>query len=110
MFFIGIEMILGIEIFKPDTESDSSTSIVPLAFPLIAGAGTMTTLISLRVAYTYPNILVGIVINLILVYIVLKSSAWLEMKISRAGFNILRKVFGIILLSIAIKLVKSQFT
>lgn len=109
MFFIGMEMILGVEIFKPDAESASSTSIVPLAFPLIAGAGTMTTLISLRAAYTYPNILVGIVINLILVYIVLKSSAWLERKIGKAGFNILRKVFGIILLSIAIKLVKSQF-
>lgn len=110
MFFIGMEMVLGIEIFKPDPDSGPHTSIVPLAFPLIAGAGTMTTLISLRAAYTYPNILVGIVINLILVYIVLKSSAWLERKIGKAGFNILRKVFGIILLSIAIKLVKSQFT
>lgn len=110
MFFIGMEMILGIEIFKPDTDTGSSTSVVPLAFPLIAGAGTMTTLISLRAAYTYPNILTSIVINLILVYIVLKSSAWLERRIGKTGFNILRKVFGIILLSIAIKLVKNQFT
>lgn len=109
MFLIGMEMILGIEIFKSDPGSAASASIVPLAFPLIAGAGTMTTLISLRAAYTYPNILVGIVINLFLVYIVLKSSVWLEKKIGMAGFNILRKVFGIILLSIAIKLVKSQF-
>ncbi len=110
MFLIGMEMILGIEIFKSDPDSSASSSIVPLAFPLIAGAGTMTTLISLRAAYTYPNILVGIVINLILVYIVLKSSAWLEYRIGQAGFNILRKVFGIILLSIAIKLIKNQFT
>ena len=110
MFLIGMEMILGIELFKSDPESDSSASIVPLAFPLIAGAGTMTTLISLRAAYNYPNILIGIVINLILVYIVLKSSVWLETKIGKAGFTIIRKVFGIILLAIAIKLVKGQFS
>lgn len=110
IFLIGMEMVLGIEIFKPDLESDSSASIVPLAFPLIAGAGTMTTLISLRAAYSYPNIIAGIVINLILVYIVLKSSVWLERKIGHAGFAIIRKVFGIILLAIAIKLAKSQFS
>jgi multiple antibiotic resistance protein len=111
MFLIGMEMILGVEIFKPEADTGGgSHSIVPLAFPLLAGAGTMTTLISLRAAYTYPNILLGIVINLILVFIVLKSSAWLEDKLGKAGFNILRKIFGIILLSIAIKLVKNQFT
>ncbi|MFP4090123.1 MAG: MarC family protein [Cyclobacteriaceae bacterium] len=111
IFLIGLEMILGVEIFKPEIdESGSSHSIVPLAFPLLAGAGTMTTIISLRAAYTYPNILAGIIINLILVFIVLKSSAWLEDKLGKAGFNILRKVFGIILLSIAIKLVKNQFS
>lgn len=109
MFLIGMEMVLGIELFKSDPNSESNASIVPLAFPLIAGAGTMTTLISLRAAYSYPNILVGIVINLILVYIVLKSSVWLERKIGQSGFTILRKVFGIILLAIAIKLVKNQF-
>jgi len=108
MFLIGMEMVLGIEIFKSDPESETDATIVPIAFPLIAGAGTMTTLISLRAAYSYPNILVGIVINLILVYIVLKSSVWLENKIGKAGFNILRKVFGIILLAIAIKLIKAQ--
>jgi multiple antibiotic resistance protein len=111
IFLIGLEMILGIEIFKPEIdESGSSHSIVPLAFPLLAGAGTMTTIISLRAAYSYPNILAGIIINLILVFIVLKSSAWLEDKLGKAGFNILRKVFGIILLSIAIKLVTNQFS
>ena len=109
MFLIGMEMILGIELFKSDPDNESNASIVPLAFPLIAGAGTMTTLISLRAAYSYPNILVGIVINLILVYIVLKSSVWLEQKIGQSGFAIIRKVFGIILLAIAIKLIKNQF-
>lgn len=108
MFLLGMEMILGVEYFKADQHDASTTSIVPIAFPLIAGAGTMTTLISLRAEYSQPNLLVGIFINLIFVYIVLKSSSWLEKKIGKAGFNILRKVFGIILLSIAIKLFKSN--
>lgn len=109
MFLVGMEMILGVEIFKTDPDDSGDASVVPLAFPLIAGAGTMTTLISLRAAFSYPNILLGIVINLFLVYIVLKSSVWLEKKIGKVGFNILRKVFGIILLAIAIKLFKTQF-
>src|SRR5690606_1721752 len=108
MFLIGMEMILGVHIFKPDTDSPGSGSIVPLAFPLIAGAGTMTTILSLKAEYAQYNILIGIVVNLIFVYIVLKTSGWLERKIGAAGFNILRKVFGIILLSIAIKLFKSN--
>lgn len=110
MILIGMEMILGITIFKADAEEvGSSSSVVPLAFPLIAGAGTMTTLISLRAEYSLSNILVGVVVNLLFVYVVLKSSNWLEKKIGKAGFNILRKVFGIILLSIAIKLIKNNF-
>lgn len=108
MFFLGVEMVLGIELFKPDASGATSSSIVPLAFPLIAGAGTMTTLISLRAEYSQPNVLVGVVLNLIFVYIVLKSSSWLEKKLGPAGFNILRKVFGIILLAIAIKLFKNN--
>jgi len=109
MFLIGMEMVLGIELFKTDQEESMNTaSIVPIAFPLIAGPGTMTSLISLRAAYTLPSILIGVIINLILIYIVLKSSGWLERKIGKAGFNILRKVFGIILLSIAIKLFKTS--
>jgi multiple antibiotic resistance protein len=111
MFLLGMEMVLGVEFFKSDEADASSTSIVPIAFPLIAGAGTMTTLISLRAEYSQPNVLVGIFLNLILVYIVLKSSNWMERKIGKAGFNILRKVFGIILLSIAIKLfINNLFT
>ncbi len=107
MFFIGLELTLGITLFKPDTGEGSSSSIVPLAFPLMVGPGTMTALISLRAEYEMPNILIGIVINTILIYVVLKSSTWLERKLGVSGFNILRKVFGIILLAIAIKLFKN---
>lgn len=106
MFLIGMEMILGRNIFTSEMEDTGSHSIVPLAFPLIAGAGTMTTLISLRAAYAQPNILIGILLNLLLVYVVLKTSGWLEKKIGKGGFTVIRKVFGIILLAISIKLFK----
>jgi multiple antibiotic resistance protein len=109
MFLIGMEMILGLQLFRTDPDDVSSASIVPIAFPLIAGAGTMTTLISLKVEYSTMNILIGIVLNLIFVYIVLKTCGWMERKIGKAGFNILRKVFGIILLSISIKLFKNHW-
>ncbi len=107
LFLIGMEMVLGIHLFQSNPQSKSG-SIVPLAFPLIVGAGTLTTLLSLRAAYALSNILVGIVINLIFVYIVLKSSSWIEQKLGESGSDILRKVFGVILLAIAIKLFKSN--
>ncbi len=110
MFFLGMEMILGIQIFKEGSHDVKTASIVPLAFPLIAGAGTMTTLISLKAEYETANIFVGVFVNLLFVYIVLKTSGWLERKIGNGGFMILRKVFGIILLSIAIKLFKTNLT
>ncbi|MFD2248093.1 MarC family protein [Pontibacter ruber] len=109
IFLIGLEMILGKDFFHTDPDIKSG-SIVPLAFPLIVGAGTMTTLLSLRAAYSLPNVLIGILLNLAFVYIVLKSSAWLERKLGKAGANILRKVFGVILLAIAIKLFKTNLT
>ena len=115
IFLMGLEMILDRNIFKhaPAIEGEPGGSwvhsIVPLAFPIIAGAGTMTTILSLRATYLVPDILVGIVLNLVVVYAVLKSSAWLERKLGRAGSDVLRKVFGIILLAIAIKLVKTYF-
>lgn len=109
MFILGLELVLGLQFFKVDTDDISSTSIVPIAFPLIAGAGTMTTLIALKAEYQTLNILIAILLNMIFVYIVLKSSGWLERKLGNAGFNILRKVFGIILLSIAIKLFKNHW-
>ncbi len=110
MFIIGLEMILGVEFFKHEQIEGGATSssIVPIAFPLIAGAGTMTTLLSLRAEYLLSNILVGVVVNLLFVYLVLKTTNWLERKLGKAGLNILRKVFGIILLSIAIKLFKTN--
>lgn len=112
LFLLGLEMILGRNIFKHgdiETTSASSASIVPIAFPLIAGAGTMTTLISLRSTYELANILVGVVVNLFFVFLVLKSSTWIERKLGQAGMDILRRVFGIILIAIAVKLFKVNF-
>ncbi|MBK6263645.1 MarC family protein [Marivirga sp. S37H4] len=109
MFLIGLEMVLGVTLFKHEETTASSASIMPIAFPLIAGAGTMTTLISLRAEYSQINIIVGVALNLVLVFIVLKTCGWLERKIGQAGFSILRKVFGIILLAISIKLFKNFF-
>ena len=109
IFLIGMEMVLGIHLFHSDPGSKTG-SIVPLAFPLITGAGTMTTLLSLRAAFSLPNILIGIVINLFFVYVVLKSSRWLEQKLGQGGTEVLRKVFGVILLAIAIKLFKTNIS
>ena len=109
MFLLAFEMILGITLFKDDTDSSGSGSVVPLAFPLISGAGTLTTILSLRAVYSVPNIMIGIVVNLVFIYIVLKSTTWLERKIGKSGFSILRRVFGIILLAIAIKIFKENF-
>lgn len=109
IFALGAEMILGIEIFKPDPGAGAtSTSIVPIAFPLIAGAGTLTTILTLKSEYSQPNLAVGIVLNLIIVYVVLKSTNWLERKLGQTGLDVLRRIFGIILLSIAIKIFKSN--
>jgi len=108
LFLLGLEMILGREIFKHESVDTGAASIVPIAFPIIAGAGTMTTLLALRSAYEIQNILIGILFNLIFVYLVLKSSNWLETKLGPGGIDILRKVFGIILLAIAVKLFKTN--
>src|SRR3984957_5533127 len=106
IFIIAMEMILGVKFFKE--EVSSTASIVPLAFPLIAGAGTMTTLLSLKTQYQTSDILVGIVANTLFVYLVLKNVKWLEKLLGKTGLNILRKAFGIILLAIAIKLFRSN--
>ncbi|WP_395051865.1 MarC family protein [Flavobacterium sp.] len=103
LFFLALEMILGIRIYKEEEEA-SSASIIPLAFPLIAGAGTMTTLLSLRSQFATANILVAIVLNIILVYIVLKSSAKIEKLLGKNGLGVIRKTFGVVLLAIAVKL------
>ena len=106
IFIIAMEMILGINLFKE--EVPKTVSIVPLAFPLIAGAGTMTTLLSLRSEYEIQNILVGVIINMLFVYIVLKNTLTIEKIIGLSGLNILRKAFGIILLAIAVKLFRNN--
>lgn len=102
IFFLAIEMILGITLYKDD--APESASIVPIAFPLIAGAGTMTSLLSLRAEYHVENIIVAILINIIFVYLVLKSSKRIERVLGNNGISIIRKVFGVILLAIAVKL------
>jgi multiple antibiotic resistance protein len=106
IFFIAMEMILGIKFFKE--EMPETVSIVPLAFPLIAGAGTMTTLLSLKSQYQTQNIVIAIVLNTLFVYLVLKNVKWIEHLLGKTGLNILRKAFGVILLAIAIKLFRSN--
>ncbi|MES2062804.1 MAG: MarC family protein [Bacteroidota bacterium] len=106
IFIIALEMILGVNFFKEDMPE--SVSIVPLAFPLIAGAGTMTTLLSLKSQYQTQNIIVGIIVNTLFVYLVLKNVKWLEKLFGKTGLHILRKAFGVILLAIAIKLFRSN--
>jgi multiple antibiotic resistance protein len=108
IFIVAIEMILGITLFKDDPDATGSGSIVPLAFPLIAGAGTLTTILSLRAVYEEINILIGILLNLMFVYLVLRSSVWLERVIGKSGFAVLRRVFGVILMAIAVKIFKTH--
>ena len=106
LFFLALEMILGVRLYKED--NPTTASIVPIAFPLIAGAGTMTTLISLKSQFEEENIMISILINLIFIYIVLRSSVWIENKLGNAGTQVLRKVFGVILIAIAIKIFKTR--
>ena len=104
LFFIALEMILGITLYKHDEQTSMTASIFPLAFPLIAGPGSLTTLLSLRAEYRIENIIVAVIINVLIIYIVLKTSARIERVIGQNGINIIRKVFGVILLAIAVKL------
>jgi multiple antibiotic resistance protein len=108
IFIVAMEMILGITLIKDDPDAKGTGSIVPLAFPLIAGAGTLTTILSLRAVYQETNVLIGILLNLILVYIVLRSASWLERVVGKSGFSVLRRVFGVILLAIAVKIFKTN--
>lgn len=111
LFFLALEMILGIQLYKDD--APETAAVVPLAFPLIAGAGTMTSILALRAEYATVNIIAAIIINIIFVYIVLKSSGKIENFLGKQGINVIRKIFGVILLAIAVKLfatnIKSLF-
>ncbi len=106
IFFLALEMVLGIEVFKGNTPEGAS--IVPLAFPIIAGAGSITTLLSLRAEYSYLNIMIALFLNMVVVFIVLRTTKYIENLLGQTGITILRKIFGIILLSIAIKLFMSN--
>tara|TARA_B100001121_G_scaffold294961_1_gene298966 strand:- start:4487 stop:5062 length:576 start_codon:yes stop_codon:yes gene_type:complete len=102
ILFLATEMILGIRLYKDD--NPKTASVVPIAFPLIAGPGTLTTLISIKSEYDNINIILAIILNMVLVYFVLKSSEKIQKYLGAQGINILRKVFGIILLAIGVKL------
>ena len=103
LFFLGLELVLGIEIFKYE-KTTKNTVIIPVAFPLIAGAGSMTTLISLKSQYDLVDILIGLLLNMIWVYLVIRATGFFERVLGEVGILILKKIFGIILLAIAIRL------
>jgi multiple antibiotic resistance protein len=105
LFFIALEMILGITLYKDDDDSESITATVfPLAFPLIAGPGSLTTLLSLRAEFYIENIIIAVLCNVVVIYVVLKTSPKIERIIGANGIKIIRKIFGVILLAIAVKL------
>ena len=107
IFILGLEMVLGVEFFKPDTDPRSGT-LVPIAFPLIAGSGTLTTIISLRANYDKMPLLLGILINLVVVYVVLRSLKYIARLLGPAGLTAVRKFFGVVLLAIAVKIFTSN--
>lgn len=108
IFIIGLEMVLGHEFFKPDSSNAKSGSVVPVAFPLIAGSGTLTTVMSLKADFDDINILLGILINCVVIYVVLKSLRWIEKVLGPNGMAVVRKFFGVILLAIAVKIFGSN--
>ena len=103
IFILGLEMVLGLEFFKGDKDIRAAT-VVPIAFPLIAGSGTLTTIISLKANYTQPTVLIGILVNLVIIFIVLKSLSFIERILGPAGLTAVRKFFGVVLLAIAVKI------
>ena len=107
IFILGLEMVLGLELFKSDKNAQAGT-VVPIAFPLIAGSGTLTTLMSLRANYPQITILIAVLINLLFVFVVLKSLRFIERLLGPAGLIAVRKFFGVILLAIAVKIFSSN--
>jgi multiple antibiotic resistance protein len=103
IFILGLEMILGMEFFKQD-KNDKTSNVIPIAFPIIAGSGTLTTIMSLRANYAVVNILIGILINCVIIYLVLKSLTWIEKVLGPSGLLVIRKFFGVVLLAIAVKI------
>jgi multiple antibiotic resistance protein len=109
IFFLALEMILGIHLFRGGN-TPVTASVVPLAFPLIAGAGSLSTILALRAEYEAINIILAIALNLVIVYIVLKTSARIERWIGKSGIEVIRKIFGVVLLAIAVKLFAANIT
>ena len=108
LFFIALEMILGITLYKQEEGASMNASIFPLAFPLIAGPGSLTTLLSLKSEFHTENIIIAVIVNVFVIYIVLKTSSRIERFIGQNGINIIRKIFGVVLLAIAVKLFTSN--
>jgi multiple antibiotic resistance protein len=103
IFILGLEMVLGLEFFKSEKDIRAST-VVPIAFPIIAGSGTLTTIISLKANYDSPTILISILANLVVIFVVLKSLRFIERILGPAGLIAVRKFFGVVLLAIAVKI------
>ncbi len=108
LFFIAIEMILGIKLFKQSEESLGTATVFPIAFPIVAGPGSLTSLLSLRAEYEMENIIIAIIVNVLVVFIVLRTSGRLQRFLGKNGIAIIEKVFGVILLAIAVKLFTSN--
>lgn len=106
LLFLALEMILGIKLYKD--EAPETASVVPLAFPLIAGAGSMTTILSIKAEFATINIVIAILVNILFVYAVLKFSKRIERLVGKGGIEVIRKVFGVILMAIAVKLFASN--
>lgn len=109
VFILGFELISGNHIFKHEPDVGAAGSFVPLGFPILAGSGTLTTILSLKAVYNIYNIIIAIIINLIIIYIVLRSVDWIEQKLGKGGIIVLKKFFGVILIAIAIKIFETNF-
>ena len=107
IFILGLEMVLGVEFFRSEKDIKSGT-VVPIAFPIIAGSGTLTTVMSLKAEYNAYNILIAILLNLIFVYVTLRSINFIEKVLGPSGISVIRKFFGVILLAIAVKIFRSN--
>jgi len=108
LFFIALEMVLGVSLFKQDESNLEMATVFPIAFPIVAGPGSLTTLLSLRAEYALENIIIAILVNVVVVFIVLKTSNKLQGFLGKNGIKIIEKVFGVILLAIAVKLFTSN--
>jgi len=104
LLLLGLEMILGWSIFKSDDSENKSGNIVPIAFPVLVGAGTLTTILSLRTKFSVEDLITGIVINLVIIYIVLRSMNWLERKLGSQVLTVMKKFFGIVLIALAVQM------